>query len=342
MRAILPDAKYAEHEIRRRFVEEVERRLAALPGVRSVAIANVLPATSSNAGQAIEIEGIPVVDRANPPRVDYRSITPAFFETLRIPVLQGRGVASTDTTDTQRIAVISRSLADRHFRGEEPIGRRIKLGNGPWLTIVGITGDVIHGWFDRRNAPTAYVPYAQSPTAYLGMAVRADGDLDALVPAVRSTVRSVDAAQPLFDVMPMPQLLHERTIGLQYVAAIMAVFGGLALLLAVVGVYSVMAFVITQRTPEIGVRIALGASRADVLRLTIGQSASITAVGIAVGLGLSYALGRVMEAALFGTVTADAWVSLTLAAVLVAAAVLAGYVPARRATSIDPMIALRN
>jgi putative ABC transport system permease protein len=342
MRVILPEATYAEPEARRRFVAEVERRFLTLPGVRSVAVSNVLPATSNNSNRVIAIEGRPAADPAQAPRVDFRAVGPAMLDTLQIPVLRGRGFTSADTANAQPVALLSRSAADRHFPDSEPIGQRIRLGNGPWATVVGVTGDVIHEWFARRNFPTAYVPYDQSPTSYLAIAIRADGDLASLVPPIRTAVRAVDTAQPIFDVMPMSQAIRERTIGLQYVAAIMAVFGGLALVLAVVGVYSVMAFVITQRTAEIGVRIALGATRRDVLRLTIGQAATMTALGITIGLALSLALGRLMESALFGTVTADPRVSAVLAAVLVAAAVLAGYVPARRATAIDPIIALRE
>ncbi len=200
---------------------------------------------------------------------------------------------------------------------------------------------MIHDWFSRRDAPTVYRPYVQAPTGYLAIAVRADGDLASLVQPVRAAVRAVDPAQALFDVRPMTEALSERTIGLQYVAAIMAIFGVLALVLAVVGVYSLMAFIITQRTHEIGVRIALGANRRDVLQLTVGQSLRLTAIGVGLGLLISAALGRGLEAALMGVISNDIRLSAGFAAVLVLAAVSAGYLPARRATGIDPIVALR-
>jgi putative ABC transport system permease protein len=342
MRTVLPDAKYAAPEARIRFITDLEQRLASLPGVRSVGISNVLPATGNNAGGPIEIEGIPVADKANPPRVDSRAVAPALFETMQIPILRGRGFTHSDRADSQPVAIISQAAAERHFGSRDPIGRRIKVGQSPWLTIVGVSGDVIQDWFSRRNFPTAFRPYPQAPTSYLAIAVRAEGDLPSLIPPVRAAFREVDAAQPVFDIMPMRVALQERTIGLQYVAGIMTVFGALALGLAVVGVYSVMAFVITQRTHEIGVRIALGANRRDVLRLTVGQAASMTAIGIVVGLALSFGLGRLMEAALFGVISNDIRVAGGFAAVLIAAAITAGYIPARRATGIDPIIALRT
>jgi putative ABC transport system permease protein len=342
VRAVLPDARYAEPEARRRFVESTLDELADLPGVRSVALANVLPATTSNAGRAIEVEGRPNPDPANPPRINYRAITAGFFETLGIPVLRGRGITPADGAEALPVVVLSESAAKRYFPDADPLGRRLKLGDDRWLTVVGISGDVIHDWFSGRHTPTAYRPYLQAPTGSLAIALRAEGDPSALVLPARAAVRRVDPAQALYDVMTMREALHDRTIGLQYVANIMAVFGVVALLLAVVGVYSVMAFMVTQRTHEIGVRIALGAGRRDVLRLTVGSAARMTLIGVALGLLASLGVSRALESALVGVLAGDLRVSLGVAAVLVTAALLAGYIPARRATGIDPITALRE
>jgi hypothetical protein len=281
------------------------------------------------------------VDPANPPRVDYRTVTPSFLEAMRIPVLRGRGLTPADSAAAQPVVVISQSLADRHFGQAEPLGKRLKLGDSPWLTVVGVSGDVIHNWFGRRNAPTAYRPYAQAPGLGLCFVIRAHGDLASLMPPAQAAVRGVDPALPVFMLMTMQQALAERTIGLQYVAAIMAVFGAIALVLAVVGVYSLMAFMIAQRRHEIGVRIALGATRGNVLSLTVRQSAVLALWGVAIGLVLSFGVGRTLEALLMGVIAGDLRVSLGLAAILLASAVTAGYLPARRATAIDPIIALR-
>jgi putative ABC transport system permease protein len=342
MRAALPDVRYEQPEPRRQFVDSVLQRLSALPGVQSAAATNVAPAGTGNSSRAIEIEGRPNPDRANPPLVDFRATTPSYFETMRIPIRSGRAFSQADRASTQNVAIVTEAAASRYFPGTDPIGKRLRLGDGPWLNVVGVAGDVVQDWFGRRSFPTVYRPYPQAPTGNVVFVTRTDGDPQSLVLAATHAVRAVDPVQPVFDVMSMRQMLHERTIGLQYVAAIMVVFGGLALVLAVVGVYSVMAFLVTQRTQEIGVRIALGASRRDVFSLTMGQTGRLTAIGLAIGLVFSMLLGRFLEGMLVGAIPNDLRVQAVLAAVLVAAAMLAGYVPARRAAGIDPIIALRN
>jgi putative ABC transport system permease protein len=342
MMAELPRAVYETPESRRRFVENASAKLRELPGVENVGLTNNLPTGGGNAGRALTVEGAPPVDPANPPYVDYRTITPSLLESMRTPVRRGRAFTAADSDSGQPVVIVSQSLASRYFGDSDPLGKRIKLGDSPWLTIVGISGDVIHNWFGRRNAPTAYRPYAQAPSFGLCLVVRAQGDLAALTQPAQSAVRAVDPALPLFMVMPMQQALAERTIGLQYVAAIMAVFGAIALLLAVVGVYSLMAFMIAQRTHEIGVRIALGATRGNVLSLTVRQSAMMALWGVAIGLALSFGVGRALGALLTGIISGDLRVSVGLAAILLGAAVAAGYLPARRAASIDPVVALRD
>jgi putative ABC transport system permease protein len=340
MRAVLPDAPYAAPAVRRRFTADVVEALSHLPGVESAAAINVLPSGDNNSGRALEIDGRPNPDPANPPQVDYRAATPTFFDAMRIPIVRGRGFTTADREDTEPVAIVTQAMAEKYFSGADAIGRRIKVG-GSWATVVGVSGDVIHDWFGRRRYPTVYRPYVQAPTGIVAFVVRAQGDPATLTLAAGRSVLTVDPGQPVFDVMTMRERLRLKTIGLQYVAVVMAVFGGLALLLAIVGVYSLMAFVVAQRTHEIGVRIALGATRGDVLRLAVGQTARLTAAGALLGLVLATALGRLMEAGLLGVVSSDARLSIGFAAVLALAALAAGYIPARRATAIDPIIALR-
>jgi putative ABC transport system permease protein len=342
MRAVLPDARYADPANRRRFTTDVVEHLAQLPGVQMAAAVNIIPSGDGNPGRAIEIDGQPNPDPANPPFVDFRAATPSFFETMRIPIVRGRGFTDADREEAQQVAIVTEAMAKKYFAGVDPIGRRLRLGSGAWATVVGVSGDIIHDWFGRRWHPTVYRPYAQSATGSVCFVVRSTGDPGALAPAAGRSVRTVDEGQPVFDVMTMREVLRVKTIGLQYAAVVMAVFGGLALALAVVGVYSLMAFLVAQRTHEIGVRIALGATRRDVLRLSVGQAARLTAAGTLLGLVLATALGRLMEAGLLGVVSSDARLSAGFAAVLIAAALAAGYIPARRAASIDPIIALRS
>jgi putative ABC transport system permease protein len=263
---------------------------------------------------------------------------------MRIPIARGRDFTTADREEGARVAIISESMARKFWPNEDPIGRRFKTpADGPqWITVVGICGDIIHDWFNRHNVPTMYRPYRQGPTNYFGILIRTAGDPLSLAAPVRRALLGIDPTQPLFDVMTMRRGLHERTIGLQYLVAVMTVFGGIALLLASVGLYALISYLVVQRRHEIGVRIALGASRAQVVRLTIGQAFRLTIAGSAIGLLLSIALGRLIQAGLVGVGSSDARVFVAFAAVLVATALVAGYVPARRAAAIDPMVALRT
>ena len=342
MRLQLPDARYKKPETQSRFAHDVVERLRALPGVQTAAAINVMPASDNNWGRSIEIDGKPNPDPSNPPSVDYRAATPDFFAALQTPIKSGRAFTEQDREDTQPVVIVNEALARKYWPNENPVGKRMRIGKEPWMTVVGTCGDHIHGWFERRNYPTLYRPFRQAPTQTMALAVRTSGDPTALAAAARGALRAVDPEQPVFDVQSMRQSLHDRTIGLQYIGGVMFVFGGLALLLAVVGVYGVMAFMVAQRTHEIGVRMALGATRQDVLRLTVRQTGSLTAIGVALGVVLSVLLGRLIEAALFGLASNDVRITGGLAAVLISAALLAGYVPARRAASIDPTVALRG
>jgi putative ABC transport system permease protein len=341
MKLVLPERTYPDDSTRRRFVERAVDALQAVPGVEFAAAANSLPATGSNSSRAIEIDGHPAADPRNLPTVDNRLITPGYFDALQIPIKQGRGFTTADRENAGSVAIVSESMAKKFWPDENPIGRRLRVPKGPWITVVGISGDIIQDWFNRRFVPTMYRPMAQAPTDYFGFAVRTPGDPNAVAGAVRQALLRVDATQPVFEMMPMRQVLHERTMGLQYLAAIMTVFGGLALFLAVVGLYAVIAYLVAQRRHEIGLRIALGASRGDVIRLTVGQALRLTLLGGGIGLALSIALTRVMEQAMLGVAAGDVRVLIAFGAILIGAALFAGYLPARRAATIDPMIALR-
>src|ERR1043166_5652410 len=233
-------------------------------------------------------------------------------------------------------------MARKFWPNEDPVGRTFKTPAEGSMTVVGICGDIIHDWFNRHNSPTMYRPYRQLPTNAFGIMIRTSGDPSSLAAPVRRALLAVDPTQPVFDVMTMKRALHERTIGLQYLVAVMTVFAGIALTLASVGLYALISFLVVQRRHEIGVRMALGAWSAQVVRLAIGQAFRLTIAGSAIGLLLSIALGRLIEAGLIGVAHNDARVFAGFAAVLVGTALVAGYVPARRAAAIDPMTALRT
>jgi putative ABC transport system permease protein len=342
MKLVLPERTYADDAARRRFVERAMETLASVPGIEHAAAVNNLPAAGSNSSRTIEIDGYPPVNPKEPPVVDNRVATPDYFTTMRIPMMRGRAFTAADREGSALVAIVSESMAKKYWPGEDALGRRLRIGKDPWMTVVGVCGDVIQDWFDKRNAPTMYRAIAQSPSDYLGIVVRTAGDPTAIAPSVRQALLKVDSTQPVFEMMSMRVQLKERTIGLQYLAAIMTLFAGLALLLAVVGLYAVMAYMVTQRRHEIGVRMALGASPRDVARLTVGQAARLTGVGAAIGFALSLALGRLMQAGLLGIASNDGRVTVGFGLVLVASALVASYLPARRAAAIDPLVALRT
>jgi putative ABC transport system permease protein len=342
MRLLLPEARYPDADARSRFAHDAAARLRNIPGVETAAAINVLPASNNNAGRSIEIEGVPNADPSNPPSADYRTATPELFSTLQIPIRAGRGFSDADRADTQPVVIVNEALARRHWPNADPIGKRMRTGTDAWMTVVGVCGDHIHNWFVGRYSPTLYRPFRQAPAGQMGLLLRTSRDPATVAAEARAAVRAIDSAQPVFELQAMRKTLLERTLGLHYVGAIMFAFGGLALLLAVIGVYGVMAFMVTQRTHEIGVRMALGATRRDVLRLTVGQTGTLSAIGVGIGVALSLLLGRLIEAGLLGVASSDARITAALAAILVAAALAAGYLPARRAASIDPTVALRG
>jgi putative ABC transport system permease protein len=341
MKLILPDRAYPDDSARRLFVEKTIDTFRQIAGVEQLAAINNMPTSGSNSSRAIEIDGHPPADPKNVPTVDFRTITSDYFSTLRIPIVRGRTFTAADRDDTQPVVIVSESMARKFWPNEDPIGRRMKVRGGPWLTVVGISGDVIHDWFNRRNTPAMYRPLPQSPSDYLCLVVRTGGQPTTIAPDARRALLGVDPDQPVFDVMTMRRALHERTIGLQYLAAIMATFAGIALVLSTVGLYALITYFVAQRRHEIGVRMALGASAADIVKLTVGQALRLTVTGAALGLILAVALGRLMQAGLLGIASSDPRMFVGFAAVLIVVSLVAGYVPARRAAAIDPIAALR-
>jgi putative ABC transport system permease protein len=342
----LSDAVYSEAQKQRLFARDVVDRLRELPSVTSVAATNSLPGLNGYTTREIALEGQPLVEGSQPPKVEARVATPDLLATLRLPVLKGRGLEPADREDTQQVAVVSRNFAERFWPGQDPIGKRFRMVAGdedtPWLSVVGVTGDVIHQWIMRRNEPTFYRPLAQAPTQNLTFALRTRGDPDALVAPVKRVLAAVDADQPAYNLRSLPRSIRQSTIGLQYIAGIMAGFGVLALLLAVGGVYGVMSYRVSRRTLEIGLRVALGASRGDVLRLTLGQALRLSAVGLVLGSALGWAASRALAGVLRGAVTTEPAVLAAVVLLLGTAALVAAWIPARRALGIDPARALRS
>lgn len=341
----LPERTYADPESRRVFAREAEARLRETPGAVAVAYANLLPAHNSNSGRPIRIEGGPALNHSELASADWRSVSSAYFETMRIPILSGRATDERDgsSATAQQVAVVSRSFAEKYWPGRDPLGQRFKAGdeNGPTLTVVGVSGDVVHQWFARRNFPTYYRPYAQEPTEDIAFAVRTKGDPGPLVKEARRAVALVDPYLPTYSVWSMKHAIRMSTIGLRFVAGIMTALSALALLLALSGVYGVMAYRVSLRTLEIGVRLVLGATRRDILRLTMNQALRLTSAGLIIGGLLGIAGGRALSGVLQGAVLVDVSTVVGFSASLALAALLAAYIPALRSLAVDPARALR-
>ena len=329
----------------REFYRQVIERLRALPGVESAATATNLPSGWFWTRTEYTAEGQPPAAPGEMRVAVSQSVTPDFFHALRIRLLSGRLLSGQDGPDSPPSVVVSQSMANRIWTDQDPVGKRIKFGRAesdePWRTVVGVVGDIQYSPFDPTPVPTAYFSFAQMPIASSCLVVRASGDPLALAVAVRAQVRSVNADDPPYDMRTLAQLISDNVSGVEASARMMFAFGIVALVLAASGIYALMSYSVTQRTHEIGVRMALGAARVSVLRLVVGHAIKLTIIGLAIGVPAALALTRALSSLLFGVVRLDAPIFASFTLLLALVAVLAAYIPARRATQVDPMIALR-
>lgn len=344
LRVALAEARYPDDASRRAFARDAIARLAARPGVASVAEANVMPARGGNSSYSVAIQGEPEPDKSDAPQVDGRMVSARYFETLGLPILSGRGIGASDGPDSLPVAVISRSMAERYWPGRDPLGRKFRaLEEGqPWLTVVGVAGDHIHHWFNRRHHPTFFQPLEQHPRSRLTFAIKTLGEPESFAREARKALRDLDPYQPVYDVGSMRRSISESTIGLQYVAAVMAAFAFFGVILAISGVYAVMAYRVSLRRQEIGVRVALGATKRDVLGLTLGQALRLTALGLTAGAILSAFAGKTIAGLLRGVTEIDPKLMIGGVVLLGAAMLLAAFIPTRRALALDPAEVLRN
>jgi putative ABC transport system permease protein len=343
LRLAVTSTKYHERYQVQEFYREVVERIQAIPGVRSAAAVTALPYSGHSNSAGITIEGRPV-ERGDQPSAMSQSASPSYFSTLHVPLRAGRFLLDSDGKDAPPVAAVSDRMATRWWGKESPLGKRFKLGGpnstNPWMTVVGIVGDMPHDPYDKQPRAAFYVPYQQVGSNAMDIAVRAVGDPLRVAPAVTAAIRSVDAEQPITYMITMERAIHNRALGLNYMAALMGIFGGLALLLSVVGIYGVMAHLVAEETREIGIRMALGASRGSVLGMVVRRGMLTTAVGLAIGLPLAFGFARLMASLIFGVSATDALSFVGIPAALAAAAAAATLVPAQRATRIDPIVAL--
>jgi putative ABC transport system permease protein len=314
--------------------------------VQSAALATTVPYGNGGGTDADRflIEGRPVQQREESRTAIMETVSPNYFAVMSIGLRDGRVFTDSDSDSTQPVAVISRSLAGRYFAGENPLGKKVQVaGSKPevWLTVVGIVEDVRYNWIQKDALPTLYRPYRQNPTYYTTVVLRTDDNPAKFTSAVRSKIAAIDPDLPIYEVKPLSQVITESIVGISYVAAMMAGIGIIALVLATVGVYGVMSYSVSERTHEMGIRMAMGASQGAINRLVVGNGMLLTAIGIAIGLPLAFALARALSSLLFGVTASDPFAFIGLPLILGAVAFLASYLPARRAVRIDPLTALR-
>ncbi|HKY27257.1 MAG TPA: ABC transporter permease [Pyrinomonadaceae bacterium] len=345
---IAPSAKkYPNPKAKAAFYSVVLDRLSHLPGVQSVGMVMNLPLSGSSMNRGFRAEGRPEPKADENITMDYQVVSEDYFRAMDVPVVRGRTFTKADTETSERVIVINQALARRYWPNEDPIGRRMAIGESSketsWRTIVGVVGDMRHASLSEPAVPTAFTVYTQDLESWPRMAfvVKSDSNPAALTSAVRSSLVSIDPSQPVYAIEPMEKLITEQIAPRRFVMSLIALLASVALVLSAVGVYGVISFSVSERTQEMGIRMALGAGKRDVLALVLGQSARIAAVGIVVGLIGAFALTRLMATLLFEVSPTDPITFAAVAVLLGVVALIACYIPARRATKVDPVVALR-
>jgi putative ABC transport system permease protein len=338
----LPDP-YNQPEKKRIFFEQLQQRIGALPGVEGVGLVTELPLAQQSADFGFTIEGRPDPPPGQGPHADIRNVNHDYFQAMRIPLLRGRDLTEAEVHRNAMVAVISDALAKRFFAaGEEPLGQRLRpnWSKKDSYEIVGIVGDVRHRGLDSGLVQTIYLPSLR--LGYANLVIRTTNNPAGLAAAVRREVTEIDPHQPVASIKTMEQLVSESVAQPRFRTLLLGLFSAVALLLSVVGIYGVLSYTVSQSTHDLGIRMALGARSADVLGMVIRKGMKLTLLGLAIGLGAAFALTRMMRDLLFGVQPTDTITFSAIALMLIIIALLACYLPARRAARVDPMVALRH
>ncbi len=329
----------------RTYYRQVLERLRALPGVQSVGGIHLLPMSDSNWDPGLRIEDRPLPPGSSHGTVNWRLVTSDYFATMKIPLLRGRSFGASDDESGEKVALINASLARKYWPGEDPIGKRIGSGfegKGNWVTVVGVVGDIKQHGLGLETRPEMYRPYFQHTSLPpMTLMVRTNSAPAALASSIRSAVWSIDKNVPITDLQPMTEVVAHSIAQPRSTMLLLSVFAGIGLTLGIIGIYGVISYSVAQRTQEIGVRMALGARTSDVLRLIVGQGLKLTLLGVVAGVGGALAVTRLMSSLLFGVSATDPTTFVAIAAALTLVALFACYLPARRATRISPVTALR-
>ena len=339
VRINLPQAEYHKGREQSLFFERVIQQLRGRPEVESAAAISRLPLTPGNSNRSLDIEGRP----EDPDHLiaDYRSISPDYFKTLGIAMLRGRDFTDRDTAEAPGVVILNDVAARRFWPGEEAIGKRLKFDEPNWLEVVAVVGDIKHFGLDRQPRPEMYVPYQQRPWPFMAVVARGRHGVAGLAEALSEAVWSVDKNQPVAGITSMDDLLSRSVTARRFNMTLLGIFGAVALLLAAVGIYGVMAYSVAQRSHEIGIRMALGAGRSNILTMVLKQGLALALAGLGIGLAAAMLLTRFISSLLFDVSTTDPITFAAISVILTGVALAACIVPARRATKVDPMVALR-
>ena len=339
----LPSVRYPDSASQLAFYDRLLAEMAAIPGVSSSAVSTTMPMSGNDLGIGFTIEGRPV-DPGNRQSATYFGISPDYFKAMGIRVIRGRGFTAADTKDSPNVIVISDTFARRYWPNDDAIGKRITIGyNNPGpREIVGIVGDVKNTELSEKARPAMYTAFPQTPWPFLAVVVRTTGDPSAVIGSLRAAVSRLDPNQAVTKVDTVTQYVANAVSTPRFVTSLVGAFASVALLLAGFGLFSVMAYSVAQRRREIGIRMALGAQAADVWTLVVSQAVRLGIIGLIVGLAGAFAATRVLDSLLFGVTATDPATFVAVSATLLVVLLLAAYLPARRATRIDPMIALRT
>ncbi len=340
---VIPQSRYPDGNARAAFINRIMEKMKALPGVQAVAGVTILPLSGEYSSASFIVEGQTVSPEGRNV-ANMRAATPDYFRVMGIPIIKGRGFTEQDHSDAPTVVIINESFERLYFPDEEPIGKRVispASSNGIPMTIVGVVGDVRNGGPEDEPRPEFYYSYFQNPIRFMFMAIRTSAEPAGLIPAIRREIWSEDKDLPLASISTLEQMLSKTTAQRRFNLLLLGLFSGLAFVLAVVGIYGVVSYAVTQRTHEIGLRLALGAQPGDVRKLVIRQGMIPVVTGIAIGLSGALALTRLMKSLLFGVSATDPLTFVGLSLLLVVVALVACWIPAGRATKVDPMVALR-
>jgi putative ABC transport system permease protein len=340
----LPDAKYTSDQQTSSFYEQLIELVQNLPGVETAAATNIIPLDKMNTTSSIRIEGQPEPKPGEEPDASFRSVSNSYFRTMQVPILHGREFTSQDSEKGQQVVAVNEAFAARYWPGEDPLGKRMRFSGPfeehPWRTVVAVVGNV-RNQLDVPAPAEMYFPLRQQTQNTMALVVRTSADPRSLEESVQRQVAALDRDQPVFDVRTMDDLWSISVIPQRIGGTLMAAFAGFALVLAAIGLLGVIAYAVSERTREIGIRVALGAKPREIFRLVVGKGMTLALIGLLVGLPLALGMGRAVSGLLYGVAPNDFVTFAGVAILLAAVALAACYIPARRAMRVDPIVALR-